>query len=48
MGNGRNIRALKDAWIPNYYTNKVLHPTPNIEDEMTVAELIDLESRGWD
>ena len=48
VGNGRNIRVLKDAWIPNYNTNKVLHPTPNIEDEMTVAELIDLESRGWD
>ena len=48
MGNGRNIRVLNDAWIPNYNTNKVLHPTPNIEEEMTVAELIDLESRGWD
>ena len=26
----------------------MLHPTPNIEEEMTVAELIDPESRGWD
>ena len=48
MGNGRNIRVLNDAWIPNYNTNRVLHPTPNIKEEMTVVELIDLESRGWD
>ena len=26
----------------------MLRQTPNIEEEMTVAELIDLESRGWD
>ena len=26
----------------------MLRQTPNIEEEMTVAELIDLKSRGWD
>ncbi|KAL0015048.1 hypothetical protein SO802_002117 [Lithocarpus litseifolius] len=48
VGNGRHIWVLLDAWIPNHTTNRVLHPTPNIEEGMTVAELIVPDSRGWD
>ncbi|XP_075670478.1 uncharacterized protein LOC142640297 [Castanea sativa] len=48
IGNGRYIRVLNDAWIPNHPTNRVLHPAPNIEEDMKVSELIDQDSRGWD
>ena len=48
VGNGSHIQVLKDAWIPNHPANRVLHPAPNIEEEMTVFELIDQDTRGWD
>ena len=48
VGNGGHIWVLKGAWIPNHPTNRVLHPAPNIEEEMMVSELIDQDSRGWD
>lgn len=48
VGNGAAIRILKDAWIPNHPSNKVLHPSQNIDEEMMVSELIDLDSRWWD
>uniref|UniRef100_A0A7N2LK24 Reverse transcriptase zinc-binding domain-containing protein n=1 Tax=Quercus lobata TaxID=97700 RepID=A0A7N2LK24_QUELO len=44
VGNRAAIRILKDAWIPNHPTNKVLHLSENIDEEMTVSELIDLDS----
>ena len=31
VGDGSEIRVLKDKWIPNYPTNKVLHPL--VEEE---------------
>ena len=48
IGNGRHIRVLNEAWIPNHITNRVLHPTFNIEEGMMVAKLMDPDSRGWD
>ena len=48
MGNGNSIRALKDAWIPNYPTNKVLHPAHNVQEDCMVADLIDPDIRWWD
>ena len=39
VGNGETIRILKDAWLPNSHTNKVLHPIQNIEEGMMVAEI---------
>ena len=45
VGNGETIQILKDAWLPNSPTNKVLHPIQNIEEGMMVAELIDPISR---
>ena len=46
VGNGSHILVLKDAWIPNHPTNRVLHSAPNIEEEMMVFELIDQDTRG--
>ena len=41
VGNGS---SMGDKWIPNYPTNKVLHPIHESVDEMVVvSELIDLE-----
>ena len=48
MGNGGHIQVFKDVWIPNHPANRVLHPTPNIDEGMLVSELIVQESRGWD
>ena len=48
VGNGNSIRALKDAWIPNYPTNKVLHPAPVIDEDCMVANLIDPDTGWWD
>ena len=47
MGNGNSIRALRDAWIPNYPTNKVLHPAHIVEEDRMVADLIDPDTRWW-
>ncbi|KAK4559009.1 hypothetical protein RGQ29_008306 [Quercus rubra] len=48
VGNGRHIWVLHDAWIPNHTTSRVLYPARNIEEEMTIYELINQELRGWD
>ena len=48
MGNGASIRVLSNAWIPNHPTNKVLHPTHSVEEDLMVAELIDPDTMWWD
>ena len=48
MGNGTSVRALRDAWIPNYPTNKVLHPAHNVEEDCMVVDLIGPDTRWWD
>ena len=47
MGNGTSIWALRDAWIPNYPSNKVLHPVQNMEEDYMVADLLDPDSGWW-
>ena len=41
-----SIRILKDTWIPNHPTNKVLHAPLNIDEEMMVSELLDPDCNG--
>ena len=41
VGDGSGIRVLKDKWIPNHPTNRVLHPPEEEEWEWRVSELID-------
>ena len=48
VGNGSSIRVTRDKWIPNYPSNKVLHPPVEDEWEWRVAELIDWERHNWD
>ena len=48
VGDGSEIRVLKDKWIPNYPTNKVLHPPVEEEWERRVSELIDWSAKIWD
>ena len=45
--NGSSISVLKDKWIRNHPTNKVLHPTNELVDEMSVSELIDSDLHVW-
>ena len=47
VGNGKSINALKDRWIPNYPTNKILHPVHENLDEMPVSDLINSELHIW-
>ena len=47
MGNGLSINVLKDRWIPNYPTNKILHPVHRDVEEMMVADLINLDLHIW-
>ena len=49
VGNGSSIRVLKEKWIPNHPTNKVLHSI-GVEEEDSdwlVAKLIDLDLNWW-
>ena len=47
VGNGLSINVLKDRWIPNYPTNKILHPVHRDVEEMMVADLINLDLHIW-
>ena len=47
VGNGSSIRVLGDSWIPNYPTNKVLHPNHDLLGEMVVSDLINPEINVW-
>ena len=47
IGNGSSIRVLGDRWIPNYPTNKVLHPNHDLLGEKAVSELINPEINVW-
>ena len=48
MGDGSEIWVLKDKWILNYPTNRVLHPPMEEEWELWVSELIDWSAKLWD
>lgn len=48
VGNEAAIQILKDVWIPNHPTDRVLHSSQNIDEEMLVSELIDPESKWGD
>ena len=47
VGNGLLIDVLKDRWIPNYPTNKILHPVHRDVEEMMVADLINPDLHIW-
>ena len=41
VGNSEEIRVRNDKWIPNYPSNKVLHPVVEEVEDWVVSELID-------
>ena len=47
VGNGVSINALKDKWLPNFPTNKVLNPLQENWDDLMVCELINPELNTW-
>ena len=47
VGNGVSINTLKDKWLPNFPTNKVLNPIQANWDELLVSELINPELNVW-
>ncbi|XP_023906045.1 uncharacterized protein LOC112017822 [Quercus suber] len=47
VGNGLSINALKDRWLPNFPTNKVLNLVQGNLGEMKVADLINPELNLW-
>ena len=48
VGDGSNIWVTQDRWIPNYPTNKVLHPPLEEDGDWRVSELIDWTVLDWD
>ena len=40
VGNGLSINVIKDRWIPNYPTNRILHLVHGDVDDIMVADLI--------
>ena len=47
VGNGVSTNALKDKWLPNFPTNKVLNPIQDNWGELMVCELINLKLNVW-
>ena len=47
VGNGHSINAVKDSWLPNFPTNRVLNSVQRDWGEMLVAELINLKLNIW-
>ena len=47
VGNGESIDVTKDKWIPNYPSNKLLHPVIDMEESWKVSNLIDWDLHGW-
>ena len=46
VGNGESIKVLADKWIPNYPSNRVLHPVHEGEEVWRVLDLIDSDLHG--
>ena len=47
VGNGTSINALKDRWLPNFPTNKVLNSVQENWGDLIVADLINPELNIW-
>ena len=47
VGNGLSINVLKDRRIPNYPTNRILHPIHEDVEGMMVADLINPDLHIW-
>ncbi|XP_023898690.1 uncharacterized protein LOC112010575 [Quercus suber] len=47
VGNGESIDVTKDKWIPNYLSNKLLHPVIDMKEGWKVSNLIDWDIHGW-
>ena len=48
MGNGASIRVLKDYWLPNQPTKKILFQPEEEIGEWRVSDLIDWPNHQWD
>ncbi|KAL0012535.1 hypothetical protein SO802_007643 [Lithocarpus litseifolius] len=48
VGNGASISVMRDKWIVNHPTCKVLHPLEEQEWEWRVSDMIDPNLRCWD
>ena len=48
VGDGSSIWVTQDRWIPNYPTNKILHPPLAEEQDWRVSDLINWETHDWD
>ena len=48
VGNGASIRVLKDCWLPNHPTKKILFPPEEEIWEWRVSDLVDWQTHQWD
>ena len=47
VGDGANIWAFHDKWMPNYPTNKALYPPLDGDWDCRVSDFIDWNSHDW-
>ena len=47
VGNGSSISVVRDRWLPNNPTNKIMHPRHELVEDLAVLDLIDLELHAW-
>lgn len=47
VGNEESIKVTTNKWIPNYPSNKILHPVHEEEEGWTVSDLIDSNRHWW-
>lgn len=47
VGNGSSIRVLRDKWIPNHPTNKIIHQPNGNFDDWLVSDQIDHDLHSW-
>lgn len=48
MGDESPIRVIRDRWITNYPTNRVVHLPVDVDGEWSVSDLIDRDLQWWD
>jgi ribonuclease HI len=47
VGNGEKVRIWKDKWIPSSHYGQIYTPPSLLDEEATVSNLIDADTKGW-
>ncbi|XP_075636927.1 uncharacterized protein LOC142609203 [Castanea sativa] len=47
VGNGSSISVVRDRWLPNHPTNKILYPRHELVEDLAVSDFSDPELHLW-